>query len=71
MASTSIIDMTIDYLATYLTTKLITEVTDFDDQDTVAEEVRAGQLQDDPTRGNGIFVLIHPNNRIDEGYKHS
>lgn len=56
MAEIAIGNMIIDHVVDRLQTRLIDEVTD----ETQASVVRAGKLQDDPTRGNGINVLIWP-----------
>lgn len=56
MAEIALGNMIIDHVVQRLQERLIDDVTD----ETQASVVRAGKLQDDPTRGNGINVLIWP-----------
>lgn len=61
-----IVDMVIDAYVTYLTYTMITTIDE--DNPTRAGEVRGGRLQDDPTL-SGIFVLFHPNDVSETGWK--
>ncbi len=67
---TSIINLTLDYVADTLASALISEVTDPEDYDTVAAVVRCGRLQDDPTQDTGINILLHPNDPNDAAFTH-
>ena len=61
MADISIINLTVDQVVDVLETRLIDEVIAVDELDTKARLVRAGKLQEDPTKQTGIQILVHPN----------